>query len=65
MLKSKNIKHFLLIECLSGMIFCLLVTFLFDENIAKVIVPLYGIVWLPAMFLSTKIYNNIIDSVES
>ena len=53
---------FLLIECLASIIFLLLIILLVDENSARTIIILYGIVWIPALFISTKIYNSIIDS---
>ena len=60
----KDIKKLLLIECLIGMLFCLLVAFLFSEDIAESVIALYAITWIPGMLVSTKIYNNIIDSIN-
>ena len=36
----KDIKKLLLIECLIGMLFCLLVAFLFSEDIAESVIAL-------------------------
>lgn len=58
----RKINKLLGIECIASLVFLLLVAFTMDENIVRTIVPLYGIAWIPAMFLSSKIYNNIIDS---
>lgn len=54
----------LLIESVTGIIFMLLVTFIVNEDIARTIITLYGVVWTPAILISTKIYNNAVSSED-
>lgn len=58
-------KHILLTEGIASIIFLLLVIFMTDVKIANLIIILYSIIWIPAMCISAKIYNNILDSEEN
>lgn len=52
-------RHIVGIQGVASLIFLLLVTFMMDVEVAKFVTVLYSIVWIPAIFISMKIYNAV------